>query len=500
MNFRRFRGLTVLIISVLLVLSFGISRIFAAPSAEDNGGEVYQESNEPAPDVQMSPEDLSSTFRATTESVIPVVVEVNVIEVVRQQVPNFQNPFEFFFGPQGRRNGSTEERERRVPGLGSGVIVGRDGNTVYVISNNHVVGDADEISVGLSDGRDFEASVVGTDPRTDLALVEFTTNEDVPIATLGDSDNLHVGDWVLAIGNPYGFESTVTAGIVSALGRRADASSMGVAAYTDYIQTDAAINPGNSGGALVNLNGEIVGINTWIASQSGGSVGIGFAIPINNAKRAIEDFVETGRIRYGWLGVLITDVDTAVNEGLARDLGIGDETGALVTNVHYDSPAYEDGILPGDFIIQADEQDIRNIDHLTQFVGNIAPGTQIDFTVIRNARERQITVTLDERPEEQELQGNRNLWPGLSVTSLTSDIAREIEVPDNTQGVVAYNVIEETPGALAGIRTGDVISRVNDSQITTVREFYNALNSAEGEEIRFRVNRKGNEFIVGIIR
>ena len=225
-------------------------------------------------------------FRTVASQTLPVVVEVNVVNRVTQRVGD--SPLDFFFG---NPRGGQQEREFEQPGMGSGVIVARDGTAVYVLTNHHVAGEADEIELVLSDGRSFEAEIVGSDALMDLALVTFETREEVPIAPLGDSSALMAGDWVFAVGNPLGFESTVTSGIISAVGRRPAVGSQ-ISGLTDYIQTDAAINQGNSGGALVNLAGEVVGVNTWIASQSGGSIGLGFAIPINNAKRAIDEFID----------------------------------------------------------------------------------------------------------------------------------------------------------------------------------------------------------------
>ena len=245
-------------------------------------------------------------------------------------MPSFSNPFDFFFrGPRGN-NEEGEKREYKRPGLGSGVIVKKDSNNVYVLTNNHVAGTADEIKVKLNDGREYDAKRIGNDPRTDLALIKFESSENIPVADLGNSEHLEVGDIVLAVGNPFGFESTVTMGIVSALGRET-LSGSSIAGFTDYIQTDASINPGNSGGALVNLKGEIVGINTWIASQSGGSVGVGFAIPINNAKKAIEDFISTGKVVYGWLGVSIGDADEKMFPDIRKSLDLGNKNGGSCT-------------------------------------------------------------------------------------------------------------------------------------------------------------------------
>lgn len=419
---------------------------------------------------------LQNAFNSVVEDVLPVVVEVNVVQVVEEQVPRFNSPFDFFFGPSP----DTEPREFRRGGLGSGVMVRRRGDTVYVVSNNHVVGQADEIDIVLSDGREFAGEIVGTDERTDLALVSFETSQDVPLARLGDSDDLEVGDWVLAIGNPFGFESTVTAGIVSALGREPEPGSP-IAGFTDYIQTDAAINPGNSGGALVNLDGEVVGINTWIASRSGGSVGLGFAIPVNNTKRAIDDFIEKGRIGYGWLGVAIADLSDERFPGVAEGLEIGERSGAFVTNVHRDSPADRAGVLPGDFIYRVGGEDVENTTDLSRVIGLQRARARVTLALLRGGEERSVRVTLDERGTDEEIQDNTRLWPGFTVVALTDEMRDGLDIPFWQRGVMVSGVVPESPAAEAGLRRGDVITDIEDDGIATVDEFYRALNAARGD-------------------
>ena len=463
----------------------GSQSVERAPTAEPR--------QDPGTAVETAPVHAPFSFRAVAEEVLPVVVEVNTVEVIRQTVPRFPSPWDFF-GP--RQPQQPEEREFRRPGLGSGVIVRRDGSTVYVLTNNHVVGDAREIGLKLYDGREYEAEIVGKDSRTDLALVRFETRDQVPIARLGDSDSLYVGDWVLAVGNPLGFESTVTAGIVSALGRRPQPGSP-IAGFTDYIQTDASINPGNSGGALADVNGNIVGINTWIASRSGGSVGLGFAIPINNARRAIDDFIEQGRIVYGWLGVSIQDVRPESMPGLAADLGIEARDGALVINVHRDSPAARGGIRPGDFVTRIDNRPVSDSTEMTRIVGNIAPGRRADFAIIRAGRQLTLSVTLDSRGTEDEVAAPSGMWPGMAIVPLTEAMREAREIDEAIEGVLVGSVLQEGPAAIAGIRNGDVVTQVNGTMVRGAQDFYRALAAASGE-ILFRVNRSGVRIVVGM--
>jgi Do/DeqQ family serine protease len=416
-------------------------------------------------------EPVAASFRDAVDRVMPAVVEVSVVDVVKQPAV----PFPFFMGPQG-------EQERRVQGLGSGVIVRHTGNTVYVLTNNHVAGDAEKIQVKLSDGRQFEARLVGKDPRKDLALVSFQTSDardQVPLATLGDSGNLRAGDWVLAIGNPMGFESTVTAGIVSAVGRQT--AGPGSNGFTDYIQTDAAINQGNSGGALVNTEGEVVGINTWIASPSGGSVGLGFAIPINNARKAIDDFVVKGKVDYAWLGVTTGDSP----EPLLKALGLR-ESGALIHGVFDGSPAREAGLQPGDVVTRIAGTRIGGSADLVRTVANMAPGSRQDVTVMRDGKELALSIRLNTRADDDKIATAR-LWPGFSVVEADG-------------GKVVVAAVDDGGRAASILGQGDVVTKVNGSRVGGLRDFYRALNAQGQGEVLFSLEREGNAIIVGLPR
>ena len=284
--------------------------------------------------------------------------------------------------------------------MGSGVIVRKDNGNIYILTNNHVVGEADEITIHLDDGRVFEAEIVGTDPRRDIALVKFETNEDIPVARLGNSDEVQVGDISFAIGNPLGFSSTFTSGVISAVGRNAD-ERMGTS-FTDFIQTDAAINPGNSGGALVNIYGEVIGINTWIASQTGGNIGLGFSIPINRAKEIIDDLIKSGKVEYGWLGISMGDP----SDNLVEGMNLINKSGAFVFNVYKDSPAWDGGIKPGDFITSIDNKKIKNGNDLLKIVGNLKPGKQYVFKLVREAEP--VTVYIDIAARYSKVKVNNN--------------------------------------------------------------------------------------------
>lgn len=431
------------------------------------------------------------SFRRVAERALPVVIEINTVEIIKQEnSAGPLSPWDLFFGPSPDDK-SGQQREFRRPGLGSGVLTKRDGNVVYALTNNHVVAEANEIGVVLNDGREFEAEVVGTDARTDLALISFETKEELPLAQLGDSDTLRVGDWVLALGNPFGFESTVTAGIVSAVGRRAEQGSQ-AAMFTDFIQTDASINPGNSGGALLDLNGNVVGINSWIASQSGGSVGIGFSIPINIAKKAIDDFIEQGRIIYGWLGVSIDDISADTYPGIMKDMGLEAKTGAFVFQVFEDSPATENGIKPGDFITEVNGDPVRDADRLSYAIGGVAPDSKMTFTLYRNGSERTVDAVLTARKPEEKISAEKHIWPGFVVLGITEIVRKNIGLPNDIEGVIIAGVIAETKAAKADLRQGDVVQAIDSNEVDTVADFYRHLNAATGRII-FSLNRGGTE-------
>ncbi len=433
-----------------------------------------------------------NAFRRAAHEALPVVVKIDVVDVVTQRVPTLQNPFNFFFGP--RTDEEPQEREFRRPGLGSGVIVRRVGDRVYVLTNAHVVGTAEEITVSLHDGRSFEASRVGTDDRRDLALVSFETGEEVPIAKLGDSDQVAVGDWVFAVGNPLGFESTVTSGIISAVGRRPAAASR-IAGLTDYIQTDAAINQGNSGGALVNLAGEVIGVNTWIASQSGGSVGLGFAIPINNARRAIDEFINLGAVEYGWLGI---GYGGAMTEEVARSIG-AQPRGALVGSVYAGSPAARGGLQPGDVVTEINGRGIDEWIDLVNLVADLEPGRVATFRVWRDGRSLTRRVEIGRRLSEEDL-ARVEFWPGFVVMPLSSEMREGLGLRNEPGTVVVADVMAGGPALQAGLRRGDIVRRVNNEEIGDLAEFYRILNEQGDGELVFRIARQGREFVIGLVR
>ena len=439
-------------------------------------------------------QSLQNSFRSVADKVLPVVVEIDVVEVKKQGPSDNKNLpwFYYFFGqPDGKE---PKDREFKNKGLGSGVIVRKNAKTYYVLTNNHVVGEASEITVQLHDRREFKGKLVGKDERKDLALVSFNAgSEELPVAELGDSNSLRVGDWVLAVGNPFGLESTVTAGIVSALGRRGGPEGN----ISDFIQTDASINQGNSGGALVNLAGEVVGINTWITSPTGGSIGLGFAIPVNNVKKAIDDFMTNGAVQYGWLGVSIS----GITQEMAESLSLKNTKGAFVYHLFKGSPADVGGILPGDFITELNGKKISSSDELVFMVGDLPVGKKAAFKLFRQGKGMDLNVLITSRQNQQSISDqSRNLWPGLSLVPLTDEIKKEMEIKVSVKGVIVQSVEPRTPSALAGFKSGDVITEMNGKTIANLAEFYAALNDKSKDKVEFVFERSGAKMSVSVFR
>ncbi|MDR3302728.1 MAG: Do family serine endopeptidase [Spirochaetaceae bacterium] len=438
-------------------------------------------------------ESVQGAFRAVADKVVPSVVQLKTVSVRRQQIPNFNGiPWEFFFGPNSPRGGDGGNGERgqeyRAQGLGSGIIVRQDGNTYFVLTNNHVVTDeqgkaVDEIAIETNTGKEFPAKLVGRDERRDLAMVSFSSSEKFPLAVLGDSDAARVGDWAIAVGNPLGFSSSVTMGIISAVGRTGGPGNN----INDFIQTDASINQGNSGGALVNIRGEVIGVNMWIASSSGGgSVGLGFSIPINNAKRTIGDFISKGEINDGWLGVSLMDISR--DNQVMKDLQLDGLHGALASDVFIDSPADKAGIMPGDFITKVDGKEMQNLNRLMQTVGDLKPGETHTFTAVRDGATQDFKVKIEVRSNEVASQ-NKKLWPGVYVHSIDDELRTQMKLDKNISGLMVVRVIEQSPAAVINLQRGDIISAINDTPVKDVASFYKALREKAQKEFWADVER-----------
>ena len=437
---------------------------------------------------------LQNSFRSISQTMLPAVVEVDITETKTYTNPfgGMTSPWEYFFGQGNGKNDNDNkknQKEYESKGLGSGVIVRKTGNTFYVLTNNHVAGSATKISIKLNDGRDFEGKLVGTDDRLDIALVSFEAKDNsIPVAALGDSDSVQPGDICLAFGAPLGYSQSVTQGIVSAVGR----SETQMSSISDYIQTDAAINQGNSGGPLVNIYGEVIGINTWIASASGGSVGLGFAIPINNIKNAIDSFIKNGKVIYGWVGVSLLDV---TNE-YKKDLGVENIDGAFAAEVFTNSPAYKGGIKAGDYIIELNGRKVKTTNQLVRDVGSLEAGTTAKFVVLRGGKKVELSVKIEERAKSDEI-NNSKMWPGFIAQPLTDALKEQLKIDDKKlKGVVVTNVEEKSPAASLRIQNGDVITAVNGKTVKSVGEFYNELANA-AKSVNFDIYSNGGTITTG---
>lgn len=426
-------------------------------------------------------ENLQKANRELASYVLPSVVTITVVETKTVQIPEFDF-FDFFgFGPNGNGGG---EREYKAEALGSGFIVRQKGKTYYVLTNQHVIGKANEITVVLNGGEHVEAKLVGTDSRRDIALVSFEYDKELPVMVLGDSDIVRVGDLVFAVGSPMGFEASVTSGIISAIGRSGGPDRRNI---NDFLQTDTAINQGNSGGPLVNIYGEVIGINNWIASSSGGSQGLGFSIPINNVKKAIDDFISDGQVKYGWLGVQLTET----SDELVKSLELKEKNGALVVQLFIGSPAHKGGILPGDFITKLNGKKISSYEGLVRDVGDLRAGESANFTVIRNGKEINLKVKIDER-DETIVSDSSKLWPGFSAYPITDEIAKQLELKTKN-GVLVAGIQTKTPAVLMGLKNSDIITKVNDVKVNNLKEFYAELSKGQ-KEVWFEIERSGESF------
>lgn len=383
----------------------------------------------------------------------------------------FNNPFfEQFFGPQFRQQ--MPRRDFKQRGQGSGFIIGKDG---LILTNNHVVEDADSIKVVLADNREFDAKVIGTDPQTDVALIKINDPENLPVLPIGDSSKLEVGEWVIAIGNPFGLSQTVTVGVVSATGR----SSVGISEYEDFIQTDAAINPGNSGGPLINARGEVIGINTALFSRTGGYMGIGFAIPINMAKSIENQLQQKGKVVRGWLGVMIQNVD----KNLAESFGLKEAKGILVSEVQEKSPASAAGLKQGDIIMKLNNEPLTDVSDLRNRVAMLEPGSTAMLDIMREGREKKIQVTIAEQPS-----GFSSTEPvdrkdqlerfGLSLQELTPEIAEKFDYQQGS-GLIISDVKQGSPAEAANLKPGYLVEEIDKVKVHNLNDLKKAMEQAQ---------------------
>lgn len=430
--------------------------------------------------------ETGKAFTRIARNITPAVVSIRVEQTVQQQMPDF-SPFEFFFGPQYQQQ---PPRERRQMGQGSGFIISDDG---YILTNNHVVNDADTILVTLKDGREFRAELVGTDPETEIALIRIA-GENLPVVTLGDSDDIEVGEWVLAVGNPFGLQETVTAGIISAIGR----SQMGITDYENFIQTDAAINPGNSGGPLLNIDGEVIGINTAIYSRSGGYMGIGFAIPINMAVDIKDSLINEGRVQRSLIGVFLQELTPELSESF----GLEGTDGILITQVSEDSAAAEAGIAAGDIVLEFNGRPVGKLGSFRNRIAAQPPGTEINLLILRNGERREVKMVTRARDGDP-LAGSGDSKAllkkaGFAAEELTEEMLRRMQLPQRTSGVLVSDVTQGSPAWRSGLRKGMMILSVNRTPTASADEFHRALANAQGDALLLLVQipRYGARYMV----
>jgi len=482
------RPLWPIILSIFLALAIGASASSSSGKQElFAAGEVRPTAV--STDNSQSKPITPTTFAPVVQKVMPSVVNIFSSRKVKTdrniELFNEDPLFRRFFGDQfGGRDLIPRERQERS--LGSGVVISPDG---YIVTNNHVVDDASDIKVSLSDKREFTARVVGTDSKTDLAVLKIDQTG-LPALTLAtDSSRVQVGDIVLAIGNPFGVGQTVTMGIVSATGRR----GLGIEDYEDFIQTDAAINPGNSGGALVNAEGRLIGISTAILSRSGGNQGIGFAIPANMARNVTDQIIHGGKVSRAFLGVMIQPV----TPDLAKAFKLGKSEGALISDVSANSPAERAGLKAGDVVTKVDDRFVADSRALQLMIGEMAPGRNVRLTVIRDGNERVYPATLGEQSGNRNEAGNESkasagrALDGVSLEALTPELSRQYAIGTNTKGVAVRGVDPDSPAGRAGLEPGDVILEVNRQPVSSVEQVHKYVSEGTTDTTLLFVNHDG---------
>ncbi|MGD2186325.1 MAG: DegQ family serine endoprotease [Desulfobacterales bacterium] len=477
MSAKVFRANVLCITLILFGAIWFSANHFAGPSVYAKTTELF---NAPA------------SFNQLAEMVSPAVVNIRTVKTIKGGGPVFRQfqrdpwgrkgPFKDFFE---RFFGEDMQKEFKQPSLGSGFIIDKEG---FVVTNNHVIEDADQIKVKLKDEREFNATIVGRDPNTDIALLKIESDENLPTAKLGNSDKLKVGQWVVAIGSPFGLEHTVTAGIVSAKGR-----VIGSGPYDDFIQTDASINPGNSGGPLLNLQGEVVGINTAIVASG---QGIGFAIPVNLAKGIIVALKTEGEVTRGWLGVAIQDL----SGDMAEYYEIENQEGVFVMDVFEGDPADKAGIKPRDIILEVNGQKIKTSRQLTGMIAGIPVGETAEIKILRDGKEKTVKVEIVKRDEAKLASRGRPREQaeefGIRVSNLTPEIAQRLNI-DETSGVIVIEIQSGSKGEEADIRVGDIIKEINRHPIETISDYQEILSQVDsGQSVNLFIRRKNSGFLV----
>ena len=474
-------------LSILTGLFLSLGLIVSVATAQDSGIANLRETGK--------------AFRQVAKQVSPAVVYIKVEKAVQSQSSGADlfggSPFgdEFFrrfFGEQFRQNQPQQKRQQQTPkrqqsGQGSGFIISADG---YIMTNNHVVGDADKVTVQLQDGGEYTATIVGTDPPTDVAIIKIESEQKLPFLPLGNSDNLEVGDWVLAFGNPFGLSHTLTAGIVSAKGR----SGIGLNDYENFIQTDAAINPGNSGGPLVNIDGEVVGMNTAIFSRSGGYMGIGFAIPINMASTIHQQLVDHGEVTRGQLGVLIQDL----TKDLADSFGIDQRQGVLIAQVMEGSAAEKAGLQQGDIILKLNGKKVNNVAKFRNKIAMTRPDSKVKFTVLHKGKKKKVVATIGAMKTDhdgRQISSDQLPKLGMRLQKLTPDLAEQFGY-ENLSGVLVTAVDANSLAANAGIKRGSLIEEVDHVAVTSPKQVKKLIKESKRDKVLMLVRSgKGSRYL-----
>lgn len=467
------RKLSLIILTFLIGCLAGIT-IFYLITTPRQSIPIYKDIIEPV-----------KSFSEIVKAVSPSVVNISTTRTV-QSPPTLEDLFEFL-PPYGNSQG----KKWKEMSMGSGVIVSNDG---YVLTNYHVVEQADDIKVTLYNRRTFKASIIGADSKTDLAVIKIDV-KDLPVAPWGDSDQLQVGDFVLAIGNPYGLTHTVTMGIISAVGR----ADVGIADYEDFIQTDAAINPGNSGGPLVNIKGEIIGINTAIFSRTGGYQGIGFAVPSNMARIIKDSLIKEGKVVRGWIGIMVQDLTAE----LAERFNLKEPYGVIITDVTKQSPAYSGGLKRGDIILEYDGKQVTESAILKNLVAQSKVGSVVNLKIFRDGQVYTISVTIAQLPSEQfqeiktlkkTADKTENPLKGLSVIDFEPSMAKQIGADLDDRGVVVYKIEPGSPAENTGLKKGDLIMEIERQKIQSASDFQKAIQKISRSDILVLINRGGKKF------
>lgn len=485
--------------TVVVVAAFAGGALLSQGFREWAGHAVFGASREPITIAQnalpVSLGNFANGFSAVIKPALPAVVNIRTSKIVKPQAnqmsPMFNDPmFRQFFGDQFGQGGKPHaEREQA---LGSGVIITPDGT---ILTNNHVIDGATDIKVQLSDKREFAAKLVGADPKSDVAVLKIE-GKDLPTLPLGDSTQLNVGDLIFAIGDPFGVGETATMGIVSATGR----SRLGIEDYENFIQTDAAINPGNSGGAMIDIHGNLVGINTAILSHggSGGNEGVGFAIPMSMAKPVMDQILAHGKVIRGYLGVHIQDFSPE----LAKSFNFNQSGGVLIGDVSANTPAANAGLKKGDVIVKLNGQAESDSNDLRNTISQMSPGTQVKLDIWRDGKVQPFTVTLGELPKDKETtessdDSSSGEIQGIDVQDLTPEISQQLNLPSGTHGVVVTSVDPASAAAAAGINRGDLIQEINHKPVTSASQYKQLMSGASGQPILLLINRGGiTSFVV----